>query len=238
MALIRALRARHEGRLALLAAVLIFALGALTAAGCGDDDDGGGNGDGGEASNAAADCTASIGVMAPITGDAAELGEEQRNWAQFGLDRFNKENGTKLKLVEGDTQLDPGQASTVAQEFVSNDAIVAVVGPAVVRPMLHRAEARVLLREALPLAAAVAMNVVYLRLLVVLVSLLEDDVDTGLFATSFRVLELLVRLARVAASARLDDRAGAAAFARSHRGDAARLRRTHRDRRQCDHAQA
>jgi branched-chain amino acid transport system substrate-binding protein len=130
MALIRALRARHEGRLALLAAVLIFALGALTAAGCGDDDDGGGNGDGGEASNAAADCTASIGVMAPITGDAAELGEEQRNWAQFGLDRFNKENGTKLKLVDGDTQLDPGQASTVAQEFVSNDAIVAVVGPA------------------------------------------------------------------------------------------------------------
>jgi branched-chain amino acid transport system substrate-binding protein len=130
MALIRAMRARHEGRLALLAAVLILAFGALTAVGCGDDDDdGGGDGGGGDASSAA-DCTASIGVMAPITGDAAELGEEQRNWAQFGLDRFNRENGTKLKLVEGDTQLDPGQASTVAQQFVSNDAIVAVVGPA------------------------------------------------------------------------------------------------------------
>ena len=38
------------------------------------------------------------------------------------------------------------------------------------------------------------MNVVYLRLLVILVSLLEDDRDTGLFATSFRVLELLVGL--------------------------------------------
>jgi O-antigen/teichoic acid export membrane protein len=71
---------------------------------------------------------------------------------------------------------------------------VAVVGPAVVRPVLHRGEARTLLREALPLAAAVAMNVVYLRLLVVMVSLLEDDRDTGLFATSFRVLELLVGL--------------------------------------------
>jgi branched-chain amino acid transport system substrate-binding protein len=129
MALIRALRARHEGRLALLAAVLILTLAALAAAGCGDDDDGGGNGGGSEATSAA-DCKASIGVMAPITGDAAELGEEQRNWAQFGLDRFNKENGTKFKLVEGDTQLDPGQASTVAQQFVSNDAIVAVVGPA------------------------------------------------------------------------------------------------------------
>jgi branched-chain amino acid transport system substrate-binding protein len=130
MALFRASRDRRKGRPATLAAVLILALAALTAAGCGDDDDdGGGDGGGGEGSSAA-DCTASIGVMAPITGDAAELGEEQRNWAQFGLDRFNRENGTKFKLVEGDTQLDPGQASTVAQQFVSNDAIVAVVGPA------------------------------------------------------------------------------------------------------------
>jgi branched-chain amino acid transport system substrate-binding protein len=128
MALIRALRA---GRPALLLAALILALAALTAAGCGDDDDDGGGGDGGGGDAvSAADCTATIGVMAPITGDAAELGEEQRNWAQFGLDRFNREKGTKFKLVEGDTQLDPGQASTVAQQFVSNDAIVAVVGPA------------------------------------------------------------------------------------------------------------
>ena len=130
MALFRALRDRHRGRPAVLAAVLILALAALTAAGCGDDDDDGGGDGGGGDSSSAADCTASIGVMAPITGDAAELGEEQRNWAQFGLDRFNRENGTKLKLVEGDTQLDPGQASTVAQQFVSNDAIVGVVGPA------------------------------------------------------------------------------------------------------------
>jgi branched-chain amino acid transport system substrate-binding protein len=130
MALFRALRDRRKGRPAVLAAVLILALAALTAAGCGDDDDDGGGDGGGGDSSSAADCTATIGVMAPITGDAAELGEEQRNWAQFGLDRFNRENGTKLKLVEGDTQLDPGQASTVAQQFVSNDAIVAVVGPA------------------------------------------------------------------------------------------------------------
>ena len=71
---------------------------------------------------------------------------------------------------------------------------VAVVGPALVRPTWHRAEARTLIREALPLAAAVAMNVIYLRLLVVMVSLLEDERDTGLYATSFRVLELLIGL--------------------------------------------
>jgi branched-chain amino acid transport system substrate-binding protein len=143
MALIRALRTGRERRPAVLALMLILALAALIAAGCGDDDDDGGNGGGGGTS--AADCTGSIGVMAPITGDAAELGEEQRNWARFGLNRFNRENGSKLKMVEGDTQLDPGQASTVAQQFVSNDAILGVVGPAgsqevdAVGPLFERA---------------------------------------------------------------------------------------------------
>lgn len=60
------------------------------------------------------------------------------------------------------------------------------------RPGLDRAQARFLLREALPVAVALAMNVVYLRLLVVLVSLLEDEETTGLYATSFRVFELLI----------------------------------------------
>ena len=113
----------------LLATVLTLALAAVTAVGCGDDDDDdGGGGGGGE--TAAADCTGSIGLMAPITGDAAPLGEEQRNWGKFGLDEFNNANDTKFKMMEGDTQLDPGQASTVAQQFVSNDDILAVVGPA------------------------------------------------------------------------------------------------------------
>jgi branched-chain amino acid transport system substrate-binding protein len=135
-------------RTRLLALILTLALAAITAAGCGDDDDDGGNGGGGGGGgeSAAADCTASIGLMAPITGDAAPLGEEQRNWGKFGLDRFNEANGTKFKLVEGDTQLDPGQASTVAQQFVSNEDILAVVGPAgsqeidAVGPVFERAD--------------------------------------------------------------------------------------------------
>jgi branched-chain amino acid transport system substrate-binding protein len=134
-------------RIRLLATMLILALAALTAASCGDDDDDGGDGGGGDGgATAAADCTATIGLMAPITGDAAPLGEEQRDWGKFGLDQFNKDNGTKLKMVEGDTQLDPGQASTVAQQFVSNDAILAVVGPAgsqvidAVGPVFERAD--------------------------------------------------------------------------------------------------
>jgi branched-chain amino acid transport system substrate-binding protein len=68
--------------------------------------------------------------MGPFTGDAAALGQEQLNWAKFAVERFNADNKTSYALVEGDTQLDPAQASTVAQQFLSNDAIVGVVGPA------------------------------------------------------------------------------------------------------------
>jgi O-antigen/teichoic acid export membrane protein len=71
---------------------------------------------------------------------------------------------------------------------------VALVGAAAARPRATGAVLRPFVREALPLAAAVAMNVVYLRLLVVLVSLLATEVATGLFATSFRVFEMLVGL--------------------------------------------
>jgi O-antigen/teichoic acid export membrane protein len=63
---------------------------------------------------------------------------------------------------------------------------------AVVRPTIDRATARTLLRESLPIAAAIAMNVIYLRLLVILVSVQTDEHETGLFATAFRVFEILL----------------------------------------------
>jgi branched-chain amino acid transport system substrate-binding protein len=68
--------------------------------------------------------------MGPFTGDVAAIGQEQLNWAKFAVDQFNEERGTTFTLVEGDTQLDPAQAATVAPQFVSNSDIQAVVGPA------------------------------------------------------------------------------------------------------------
>jgi branched-chain amino acid transport system substrate-binding protein len=96
----------------------------LVVAGCSSDDSGGGSG------GQAASCKGSVGVMGPFTGDAASIGKEQLNWAKFAVERFNTDNKTSYALVEGDTQLDPAQASTVAQQFLSNDAIKGVVGPA------------------------------------------------------------------------------------------------------------
>jgi branched-chain amino acid transport system substrate-binding protein len=115
--------------------VALASLAALcvVGAGCGDDEEDAGNaGTTGGQTQAAnpANCQATIGLMAPITGDAASIGEQQRNWFRLAVKRFNQEHGTRFEGEEGDTQLDPGQASTVAQRFVSDEAIKAVVGPA------------------------------------------------------------------------------------------------------------
>src|SRR5580765_1394473 len=73
----------------------------------------------------------SIGILAPITGPAGSIGSDQLHWAQFYLAQWNKVKGhVKIKLVQGDTQLDPSKASTVAQSFASNGSIVGVIGPA------------------------------------------------------------------------------------------------------------
>ena len=72
-----------------------------------------------------------IGMLAPITGPAASIGGDQLHWAQFYATQWNKVKGhVKIKIVQGDTQLDPSKASTVAQSFASNKSIVGVIGPA------------------------------------------------------------------------------------------------------------
>ena len=83
------------------------------------------------------------------------------------------------------------------------------------RPSRDRASARRMLRQSLPLAAALAMNVIYLRLLVVLVSLFTGAVATGLFATSFRVFEIMLGLPVIVLSVALPVLAVAGAESRA-----------------------
>jgi branched-chain amino acid transport system substrate-binding protein len=103
--------------------IVASALGALVVAGCGSS---GGTASGGGSKP----CVASIGIEAPITGPVAVLGQEQLHFAQLALKLDNKANKTKITLVQGDTQLDPAQATTVTQQFTANSKILAVVGPA------------------------------------------------------------------------------------------------------------
>ncbi len=90
-------------------------------------------------------CTASVGMEGPLTGPVAVLGQEQLHFAELALSMDNAANKTKISIVQGDTQLNPAQATTVTQQFTSNSAIVAVVGPAgsqeveAVGPLMARA---------------------------------------------------------------------------------------------------
>jgi branched-chain amino acid transport system substrate-binding protein len=117
-----------KGRLVLAVA----AVGSLAVAGCGSSSSSSGAAGGGSSSGAASTkaCIASIGFEGPITGPVAVLGTEQLHFAQLAKDMDNAANKTKISIVQGDTQLQPAQATTVTQQFISNSGIVAVVGPA------------------------------------------------------------------------------------------------------------
>jgi branched-chain amino acid transport system substrate-binding protein len=125
------------------AVIAVTTLGVLVAAGCGSS---GGGGGGSSATGSTKACVVSIGMEGPLTGQVAVLGQEQLHFAQLALSADNKANHTKITLVQGDTQLNPAQATTVTQQFTSNSKIVAVVGPAgsqeveAVGPLFARAQ--------------------------------------------------------------------------------------------------
>src|SRR5919108_1865893 len=76
--------------------------------------------------------TRTIGIAAPLTGDAASLGLQQLRWAKFFVKRYNRAHRSKkFRLVQGDTQLpNTAQALAVAHQFAANSAMLGLVGPA------------------------------------------------------------------------------------------------------------
>jgi branched-chain amino acid transport system substrate-binding protein len=80
------------------------------------------------AAQVAACTNVSLGFLGPLTGPAAFLGQEQISWLRFGVQRYNKANGTRFKVAPGDTQLKAPVARTVARRLVSDGKILAVVG--------------------------------------------------------------------------------------------------------------
>ena len=99
------------------------ALGALAVAACGSSGGGGSSSASGGATTKA--CVASIGMEGPLTGPVAPLGQEQLHFAQLAVAEDNAANKTKITIVQGDTQLNPAQATTVTQQLTSNSKIIA-----------------------------------------------------------------------------------------------------------------
>jgi O-antigen/teichoic acid export membrane protein len=60
------------------------------------------------------------------------------------------------------------------------------------RPAFHPGEWWMLVRDTVPYAVAIALNVAYFRIAIVIMSLLTGALETGYFATSFRILEILL----------------------------------------------
>lgn len=76
-----------------------------------------------------AQCTnVSLGFLGPLTGPAGFLGQEQLSWLQFGVQRYNRQNGTRFAVVQGDTRLQAPVARTVARRLAGNSRIMAIIG--------------------------------------------------------------------------------------------------------------
>lgn len=69
-----------------------------------------------------------------------------------------------------------------------------VRGHTTLRPTFHARRWWALLRDAIPWAVIAAVSIVYFRVSLVLMSLISGSVQTGYFATSFRISEVLVAI--------------------------------------------
>jgi len=77
--------------------------------------------------------TIKIGVAAELSGAVATYGTDISHGAQMAVDEINAAGGIKgkqIELVTYDTKSDPAQATTMATKLMTQDKVVAVVGPA------------------------------------------------------------------------------------------------------------
>ena len=82
---------------------------------------------------------ASLGFAGPLSGGASFLGKDQSNWVKLFIKRWNAHkkvpgvpkslHRVKLNLaIEGDSQLNPQVAATIARQMVANKKILGMVG--------------------------------------------------------------------------------------------------------------
>jgi branched-chain amino acid transport system substrate-binding protein len=74
--------------------------------------------------------TIKLAIITPLTGDAGFLGQEQLSWAKLAVKRLGPQMGLKVQLLQGDMQLDNALASSLAQKYLADSQVMAVLGPA------------------------------------------------------------------------------------------------------------
>jgi branched-chain amino acid transport system substrate-binding protein len=83
-----------------------------------------------QASAVSCSSTLKIGMLAPLTGGAGFIGQEQLSWAKLAVKTLPQTMGLKIKLVLGDSPVEkgPSESQTVAQKFIADTGIVAILG--------------------------------------------------------------------------------------------------------------
>ena len=76
--------------------------------------------------------TLKIAIVTPLTGGAGFIGNAQLRWAKYAMATLPQTLGLRVKLVTGDTPVEqgPAPAQALAQKYVADKSVVAVIGPA------------------------------------------------------------------------------------------------------------
>jgi branched-chain amino acid transport system substrate-binding protein len=88
----------------------------------------------GSAAVQAVDCdgTVTLPLITPLTGGGGFIGNEQLSWAKYGAKVLGPKYKLKVQIVGVDTPVEkgPGEALKVAQKYIADATIPAVLGPA------------------------------------------------------------------------------------------------------------
>jgi branched-chain amino acid transport system substrate-binding protein len=116
---------RMKRRATIMLALAVAAAAALAATA--------GAGSGAIARSEAISCksTLKIAMVTPLTGGAGFLGTEQLSWAKYAVKTLAPKLSLKVRLLAGDTPVEqgPAPAATLAQKYVADKAVVAIIGP-------------------------------------------------------------------------------------------------------------
>lgn len=149
---------------------------------------------------------ASFGMLLQATANlltAALQGELRFGWASvIDLSRQAVAVALIVGLVIAGAGLLPFFAVTIPAGLVALALAAKLVrGRVPLTPRLLGAERWPLVRDTVPYAAAIAVNTLYFRVTIVAMSLIAAAKQTGYFATSFRVTEVLVGIPALAIGA-------------------------------------
>jgi len=112
-------------------AILLLAIAVLVLPGCGQQATEQESSDAGESESAASGEKIILGWVAPLTGTAANQGQQMLDGANLAIKEINDAggiNGRMIELVPQDDKSDPKEAANIATKFTSDDKMVGVIG--------------------------------------------------------------------------------------------------------------